>query len=104
MVSFDSKTKTLTFKKQYNLNGETAWSAGVNVDLSHFDEPARQFMIALAKQAINFANGHKTIEHHLSEANKAKVAEKNSETKPEKVKVEETNSNTEPKSEEKKLE
>lgn len=104
MVSFDSKTKTLTFKKQYNLNGEIAWSAGVNVDLSHFDEPARQFMIGLAKQAINFANGHKAIEHHVKAANKAKVTEKDSETKPEKVKVEENNSNTEPKSEEKRLE
>lgn len=104
MVSFDSKTKTLTFKKQYNLNGEVAWSAGVNVDLSHFDEVTRQFMIGLAKQAINFANGHKTIEHHVRAANKAKVKEENSETKPEKVKVEENNSNTEPKSEENKPE
>lgn len=82
MVTYDSKTKILTFKKQYNLNGETAWSAGIDVDLNHFDEKSRQFMIALAKQAINFANGHKTIEHHILAANKAEVKESNSDTKP----------------------
>ena len=82
MVTYDTKTKILTFKKQYNLNGETAWSAGIDVDLNHFDEPARQFMIGLAKQAINFANGHKTVERRILAAKKAEVKESNSDTKP----------------------
>lgn len=82
MVTFDTKTKILTFKKQYNLNGEVAWSAGIDVDLNRFDEQTRQFMIGLAKQAINFANGHKTVEQILFAAKKAEVKESNSDTKP----------------------
>lgn len=68
MVTYDSKTKTLVFKKIFIIDGESTWTQGVSVELNKFDEATRQFIIALAKQAINFANGHQMVLAQLKHA------------------------------------
>ena len=71
VVNYDSKTKTLIFKKQFLNEGEPSWTQGVTVSLENFDESTRQFIIALAKQAINFANAHQMVFVHLKRSNGA---------------------------------
>lgn len=65
MVTYDSKTKCLSFKRILQINGEPFYSHSVDMQLENFDELTRQVAIAVAKQAINFANGHKINELNL---------------------------------------
>lgn len=92
MVSYDSATHCLTFKKQFLIEGEATWTSGVSVNLQEFDESTRQFIIALAKQAINFANGHQMIMKHLTQSKTAKAAEEKA--KSDTVKTEEVKPST----------
>ena len=70
MVSYDSKTHSLKYSMQFTFNGIKTWTQETVVDLQQFDEKTRQFMIALAKQSINFANGHKIASDCFAKMNK----------------------------------
>lgn len=95
MVNYDSSSKTLVFKKQYIVDGNVTWTQGVSVSLQEFDEATRQFIIALAKQAISFANGHEMVLAHLKRSKDAKATEEKAISDKEKVntvKADETDS------------
>ena len=95
VVNYDSSSKTLVFKKQYIVDGNVTWTQGVSVSLQEFDEATRQFIIALAKQAISFANGHEMVLAHLKRSKDAKTTEEKAVADKEKVdtvKTDETNS------------
>lgn len=95
MVSYDSSSKTLVFKKQYIIDGNATWTQGVSVSLQEFDEATRQFIIALAKQAISFANGHEMVLAHLKRSKDAKATQEKAnsdEEKAEAVKTDNANS------------
>lgn len=80
MVNYDSKTKTLIFKKMFINDGQPTWTQGVTVSLTEFDEATRQFIIALAKQAINFANGHEIVLAHLKRSKEVKTTDEKPES------------------------
>lgn len=81
MVSYDSLRKCLVFKTMFQINGVKSWTQGVDIDLSKQSEETRQLVIAVAKQAINFANGHKIVvdlarkskDHKSSETQEVKL-------------------------------
>lgn len=65
MVHYDSKEKTLVLMKSYLIDEELTTTKGVAISLAHMDEKSRQYCIAIAKELINFANGHEINHERL---------------------------------------
>lgn len=55
----------------FNMNGIVAYAQSVRVDLQDFDENIRQFIVAVAKQAVNIANDRHEVVKHLKTIGKA---------------------------------
>jgi len=70
MVKYDSASHLLQFKKSIQLNGETFYTNSSEISLKDFDEVTRQFIISMAKQIVNFANGHDFIVENVQNLKK----------------------------------